>query len=72
MLRGLLASNGSKTGRRRAFEKLGFPLGDLIGVDIELLRQLGERLLSLHRGQSHLRLEGCCVVPARSLAHGCS
>ena len=53
----------------RAFEKLGFPLGDLIGVDVKLLRQLGERLLPLHGGQSHLRLEGRGVVPARSLAH---
>ena len=50
-------------------EKLGFPLGDLIGVNVKPLRQLGERLLPLHGGQSHLRLEGCCVVPARSLAH---
>ena len=56
----------------RSFEKLGFPLGDLIGVDVELLRQFGQRLLPLHGGQSHLRLEGCCVVPARSLAHGLS
>ena len=28
-----------------AVEKLGFPLGDLIGVDVKLLRKLGERLL---------------------------
>ncbi len=56
----------------RAVEKLGFPLGNLIGMDVELLRQFGECLLPLHGGQSHLRLEGCCVVPARSLAHGLS
>ncbi len=31
-----------------AVEKLSFPLRNLIGMDIELLRQLGERLLSLH------------------------
>ena len=31
----------------RAFEKLTLPLRDLIGVDIELLRQLGQRLLAL-------------------------
>jgi hypothetical protein len=30
-----------------AFEKQGFPLGDLIGVNVELLRQPGERLLPL-------------------------
>jgi hypothetical protein len=56
----------------RAIEKLTFPLSDLIGVHIELLRQLGERLLPLYGGQSHLRLEGRCMVPARSLAHGLS
>ena len=53
----------------RAFKELGFPLGDLIGVDVELLRQFGERLLPLHSGQGHLSLEARCVVPARSLAH---
>src|SRR5271166_3021239 len=44
-----------------------FRLGDLIGVDVELLRQFGQRLLPLNGGQSHLRLEARCVVPARSL-----
>ena len=39
----------------RAFEKLGLPLSDLVGVDVELLRQFGERLLPPHGGQSHLR-----------------
>jgi len=32
---------------RRAVEKLAFPLRDLIGVNVELLRQLGQRLLAL-------------------------
>ena len=53
----------------RAFEKLRLPLRDLVGVDIELLRQLGQRLLALDRGQGHLRLEGRCVVPAGSFRH---
>ncbi len=50
----------------RAFEELRFPLGDLIGVDVEVLRQLGERLLPLQSGQGHLRLKARSVVPARS------
>ena len=53
----------------RAFEKLTLPLRDLIGVDIELLRQLGQSLLPLDRGQSHFRLEGRCVIPSRALRH---
>jgi hypothetical protein len=53
----------------RAFEKLTFPLRDLIGVDIELLRQLGQRPLALDRGQGHFRLEGRCVVPTGALRH---
>ena len=40
----------------RPLEKLTLPLRDLIGVDIELLRQLGQRLLPLDRGQGHFRL----------------
>jgi hypothetical protein len=38
-------------------------------VNVELLRQLGQRLLALHSSQSHLRLEGRAVVPAYSLRH---
>ena len=52
-----------------AFEKLTLPLRDLVGVDIELLRQLGQRLLALDRGQRHFRLEARCVVPTRALRH---
>ena len=48
----------------RAFEQLSLPMRDLVRMDIELLRQLGQRLLALDRGQSHLRLERRCVVPA--------
>jgi len=33
-------------------------------LDIEVLCQFGQRLFALHGGQSHLRLEGRCVVPA--------
>src|ERR1700732_5215248 len=42
----------------RPFEELRLPLGDLVGMDIELLRQIGQRLLAFDRGQSHFRLEG--------------
>src|ERR1035438_8752434 len=51
------------------FEQLRLPLGDLVGMDIELLHQFGKRLLALDRGQSHFRLEGRCMVPAWSFAH---
>src|SRR3954447_14668797 len=38
-------------------------------MNVELLCQLGQRLLALDGGQSHLRLESRCVVPARSSGH---
>src|SRR5215208_2661392 len=50
-------------------EELGLPLGDLVGMHIELLRQLGQGLLALHGGQGHFGLESRRVVPAGSLAH---
>ena len=37
-----------------------------------MLRQLSYRPIALDGGQRHLRLEGRCVVPARSSAHGLS
>ena len=49
------------------FKKLRLPRCDLIGVDIELLRQLGQRLLALDRRQDRFRLEGYRVVAARCL-----
>src|ERR1035437_2931818 len=52
--------------------KLRFPRCDLIGVDVELLRKLSQRSIALDGGKRHLRLEGRCVVPARSSAHGLS
>jgi hypothetical protein len=64
---GLDSAMSENTGR--AFEKLTLPLRDLIGVDIELLRQLGQRPLALDRGQGHFRLEGRCVVPTGALRH---
>src|SRR6202521_1827876 len=52
--------------------KLRFPCRDLIGVNVEMLRQLGDCAVVLDGGQSHLRLEGRGVVPAGSSAHGFS
>ena len=52
-----------------AFE-LRFPRCDLIGVDVELFRQLSQCSIALDGGKRHLRLEGRCVVPARSSLHG--
>jgi hypothetical protein len=52
--------------------ELGFPRRDLIGVDVELLRQLSQCSVALDGGKRHLRLEARCVVPARSSAHGFS
>ena len=42
----------------RALLQLRFPDRDLVRVDVELLRQLGQRLLSLDRRERRLRLEG--------------
>jgi len=47
----------------RLTENLGFPLRELIGMNIELLSQLGQRLLALQGGQSRFCLEGRGVVP---------
>src|SRR6476659_6808695 len=50
--------------------ELRFPRCDLIGMDVKLLRQLSQRSIALDGGKRHLRLEGRCVVPARSSLHG--
>ena len=55
-----------------AFKKLSLPLRDLIGVNVELLRQFGQRLLALQGGQGHFRLESRRVVPTRSFGHNLS
>src|SRR5476651_909812 len=68
-------------GRRRAAQaeyvrcstlELGFPGRHLIGVDVEMLGQLGQRPIALDGGKRHLRLESRAVVPARSSVHGLS
>jgi translation initiation factor IF-2 len=53
----------------RSVEQLGLPLRDLVGVNVELLRQLSQCSIALDGSKRHLRLEGRCVVPARSSAH---
>src|SRR5215218_10195671 len=53
----------------RPVEELGLPLGDLVGMHIELLGQFGQGLLALHSGQGHFGLESRRVIAARSLAH---
>jgi hypothetical protein len=45
---------------------------DLIGVNVELLGKLSQRSIALDGGKRHLRLEGRCVVPPGSSAHGLS
>jgi hypothetical protein len=41
-------------------------------MDVELLGKLRNRSIALDRSEGHLRLEGRCVVPARSSRHGLS
>jgi hypothetical protein len=49
--------------------KLRFPRCDLVGVDVELLRQLNQCSVALDGGKRYLRLECRGVVPACSSAH---
>src|SRR5262249_10073442 len=49
--------------------KLQFPLRDLVGVNVEMLIQLGYRVLAPNGGQRHLRRKGRCVGPACAFAH---
>src|SRR5258707_9850190 len=50
--------------------KLGFPGGDLIGEDVEMLGQLGQCPVALDGGKRPLRLEGRGVIPAGSPVPG--
>jgi hypothetical protein len=38
-------------------------LGDLVGVNVELLCRFGQHLLDPDGSQGHLRLEGRCEMP---------
>src|SRR4051812_49203218 len=55
--------------RGSPFEQQRLPGRDLVRMNVELLRQFGQRLLALDGGQSHLRLESRAVIPARSSRH---
>jgi hypothetical protein len=45
------------------------PRRDLVRVHVEQLGQIGQRLLTLDRGQCHLRIEAGAVRPAGSFRH---
>ena len=51
--------------RRRALHKLAAPLRDLVRMHVELLRQLGQRLVAPDGRYRHLRLK-CRTVSVRS------
>src|SRR4051794_20129438 len=53
-------------------QKLCLQLRDLVGMNDEQLSQFAQRLVAFYDDQSHLRLEGRCVVPAGSSRHGLS
>src|SRR5829696_9477087 len=50
-------------------QELSLPGRDLVGMNIELLGQFSQRLLTPYGSQSHLRLECRRMVPAWSFAH---
>jgi len=52
-----------------AFKQLGPPSRYLVGVNIELLRQFGQRLFALQSGQDLFRLENRRVVPMPLFGH---
>ena len=58
---------GSTKDVRSSGQQLLLPVGDLRGMDTELLSQLGERLVAFEDGQGDLRLEGGSVIPFRPL-----
>src|SRR4051812_5007003 len=53
----------------RPLQELSLPGCDLVGMNVKLLRQFGERLLTPYGSQGHLRFESRRVVPAGSSAH---
>lgn len=60
--------NIGKTLFAQLMDFLPWTLRDLTGMDVKLLRQIGQRHLALDSGQSHPRFEGRCVIPAGSSA----
>src|SRR5580765_8205427 len=67
-LRGCVASAGTEH-IGCTFLELRLPCCNLIRVNVELLGKLSQRAIALDGSKRHLRLEGRCVIPARSFAH---
>jgi hypothetical protein len=63
----LLPSGPSKKSFSSVSSPMRLPRRDLIGVDVELLRELSQGSIALQGRKRHLRLEGRRVVPARRL-----
>jgi len=57
---------------RRSLQEMGFPLRDLIDVNVELLCQLGQGLVTFQGSQSHFRFKSRAMVPPYSLLHNLS
>src|SRR4051795_127412 len=53
----------------RPLQELSLPGRDLVGMNVKLLCQFGQRLLTPYGSQGHLRFESRRVVPAWSSAH---
>jgi hypothetical protein len=56
----------------RPIFELRFPTGDLVGMDVELLRKLRDRSIAFDGRNGYFSFESRCVVPARSSLHGLS
>lgn len=54
----------------RTLKQLVTPRLDLVGVNIDILRQFGQGLLSLDRYNGHLCLKCRAMVPARAFCLG--
>jgi hypothetical protein len=68
--RGLPAARTEHIGS--AALKLRLPRGNLIGMHVEQFGKLCQCPIALDGGKRHLRLEGRCVIRARSSLHGLS
>src|SRR3954447_25513986 len=53
----------------RPLQELSLPGRDLVGMNVKLLRQFGQRLLTPYGSQGHLRFESRRGVPAWSSTH---
>lgn len=53
-----------------AGEQLLAPLADLMGMQLEAFRELGQRGIAFQRGECDLGLEGGRVIPTGTTGHG--